>query len=87
MYNAHYQRGRIHTNEHLLLFLPWGKEIYQISIVPKQVLINAFYLCLQTDYSDCVAKVQQNLRICKKNRILVRFFTRRVIAEHKTSGG
>ena len=23
------------------------------------------------------AKVQQNLRICKKNRILVRFFTRR----------
>ena len=34
-----------------------------------------------------VAKVQQNLRICKKNRILVRFFTRRVIAEHKTSGG
>ena len=48
MYNAHYQRGRIHTNEHLLLFLPWGKEIYQISIVPKQALINAFYLCLQT---------------------------------------
>ena len=56
MYNAHYQRGRIHTNEHLLLFLPWGKEIYQISIVPKQALINAFYLCLQTDYADCDCK-------------------------------
>jgi hypothetical protein len=65
MYNAHYQRGRIHTNEHLLLFLPWGKEIYQISIVPKQALINAFLLCLQTDSSDCVAKIQQNLRMCK----------------------
>ena len=56
MYNAHYQRGRIHTNEHLLLFLPWGKEIYQISIVPKQALINACYLCLQTDYADCDCK-------------------------------
>ena len=43
MYNAHYQRGRIHTNEHSLLFLSWGKEIYQISIVPKQTQINAFY--------------------------------------------
>ena len=49
-------------------------EILQDFKKPKQALINAFYLCLQTDCSDCVAKVQQNLRICKKNRILVRFF-------------
>ena len=49
---------------------------------------NAFikYVC-KPIIRIATAKVQQNLRICKKNRILVRFFTRRVIAEHKTSGG
>ena len=62
--------------------LALGYEILQDFYRPKQAPINAFLLCLLPFAADVQtspaqvhgAKVLQNLRMCKKNRILVRFF-------------
>ena len=67
---------------HLSLLSPECTETCDISDSQNRALINAFLICLLPSAADVRhpsaqvhgAKVQQNLRMCKKNRILVRFF-------------
>jgi len=42
---------------------------------------------MSANFGFAVAKVQQNLQVCKKNRIFLCFFARRDIAEQKIGGG
>ena len=37
---------------------------------------------MSANFGFAVAKVVKNLQVCKKNRIFLCFFARRVIAEH-----
>ena len=40
---------------------------------------------MSANFGFAVAKVVKNLQVCKKNRIFLCFFARRVIAEHLTA--